>query len=331
MKICQKQGCLSILLVTLLFPGTQQAGSPEDLPLSTRFKGTKTFHQIVKKAQDGDWASLPMGERVAKFGQELHGKPYTSFTLEIDDHIEAPSVNLDGVDCWTFFEISLGLARMVAQEKESYTPQDLLDEIEWTRYRGGVCTGDYLERIHYLAEWFFDNDARGVVDDLTDELGPTSRIQGRECKEMTVLWKSYRYLKNNPELLPKMGKLEKQVSQLPVTYIPQSRVSSVEKKLQNGDIIGIVTKHEGGFCSHVGIAFRTQDGVMRLMHATTQKPYRRVIYDKSISDYLKKFSSSIGILVGRPLDVEHTVRDREVYRKNLRATTGGKGLITLNP
>ena len=317
----------AVLLSALCFPNESGA---KDLPLSTRFKGQQKFDAIVRKAQSENWAKLPISERMVKFGKELHGTPYVSFTLEIDNRIEAPSANFNGLDCWTFFETCLGLSRMIAQPKAKYTPHDLLAEIQFTRYRGGKCTGNYLERIHYLSEWFFENEARGVADNITRDLGGALPIRNRKCQEMTILWKSYRYLKNNPGLRPEMGKLEAKVSQLPVYYVPQSRIASIEKKLKNGDIIGVVTKHQGGFCSHVGIVHRTGDGVTRMMHASSQRKYRRVINDSSVSNYIKEFSGHIGIIVARPQEIDKTVKDFRTYRSNLKRLTGGKGLISMS-
>jgi hypothetical protein len=59
-------------------------------------------------------------------------------------------VNYLGLDCWTFFEISLGMSRMMAESPENWTPERLLHYIELDRYRGGTCTGEYLSRLHYL-------------------------------------------------------------------------------------------------------------------------------------------------------------------------------------
>ena len=292
------------------------------LPLSTTFKGEKRFQEIVSKARAEKWVDLPMGQRIVKFARELHGVPYTSFTLEIDNHIEAPSANLIGLDCWTFFEICLGMARMVEDKKGSYAPADLLAQIECTRYRGGKCHGDYLDRIHYLAEWFFDNEARGTCDDITRDLGGAQLMTGRQCREMTVLWKSYKYLKNNPELRPLMAKSEAEVSSLPVYYVPKSSVAAIEHKLQDGDVIGIVTNQQGGFCSHVGLAVRTDDGVMRLMHASSK--YKKVVIDKSISGYLSSFRYHAGIIVGRPLDVAKTISGDDTYRANLVRLTSDR-------
>lgn len=288
---------------------------PARLPLSTTFKGKDRFDKMVAKAKSENWAGLPIGERMTKFARELHHRPYTSFTLEIDDHIESPSVNLDGVDCWTFFEQCLGLARMIAVPKDRYNEEDLLRQIEFTRYRAGFCSGNYLDRIHYLAEWFIENDARGVAEDITKDLGYAKKIDGRKIQEMTVLWKSYRYLKNNPDLRPLMTKSESEVASLPVYYIPKADVAKIEDKLQDGDIFGIATNQTGGFCSHVGLGVRTDDGVMRMMHASSK--YKKVIIDKSISGYLNAFKYHMGVIVGRPLEVEKTVYDASVYKDNL--------------
>ena len=268
------------------------------LPIETAFKGTDKFHRIMAQAQREQWHRLAIGDRVARFGVALIGTPYKGFTLEIDNRIECPSVNMLGLDCWTFFEISMGMARMVETPKQRYDPIDLLREIKTTRYRQGRCSGNYLERLHYLADWYVDNDARGTIDDLTRNFGGV-RFKNRRITEMTQLWKSYRYLKHNPSLRPGMAQHEKRVARLPVTYIPKARVAAIEPKLRSGDVIGIATNHHGGFCSHVGLAYKHRDGSMRLMHASSDA--KKVIIDAPIHKYLHRYSKNAGILVGRPL------------------------------
>src|SRR5947209_12905574 len=80
------------------------------LPFNTVFRGQDQFNRLVSLAKTNDWKSLPIGQRTAAIGQALVGTRYKHFTLEIDNRIEAPSVNFTGMDCWTFFEISLGFA-----------------------------------------------------------------------------------------------------------------------------------------------------------------------------------------------------------------------------
>jgi hypothetical protein len=290
------------------------------LPQSKTFIGTAKFQALVKQALEGNWRSLPMGQRVATFGSAMRGTPYVGYTLEIDDRVESASANFAGQDCWTFFEIALGLARMIELPKASYTPSDLLAEIEWTRYRAGVCNGGYLERIHYLDEWFYDNEARGNIQHVTRSIGPVEQIHGREIREMTVLWKGYRYLKKNPDLLPGMRQHELRLQRIPFFHIPKSRVAAIEEKIQSGDIIGIVTNQHGGYCSHVGLALRTEDGVLRFMHAS--KNHKKVVLDVRLSEYLNKFKYHAGIIVARPLPRSAAVTDQGRYQRNLRSITG---------
>lgn len=331
MERVSRRSCLLLgLFGSLSTPGHAQvlggkgkktgAARARQLPMATIFRGESRFQSMVKKAQKEKWQDLAIGDRIIKAARELHGTPYENFTLEIDDHIESPSVNLEGLDCWTFFETSLGFARMLGTEKSRYTPEDLLREIEFTRYRGGSCSGNYLERIHYLAEWFFENDARGTCEYITPRLPGAEQITGRKISEMTVLWKHYRYLRENPELRAPMKEWEDRVASMPVHHVPKSKVAGIEAKLQDGDVIGIATKHHGGFCSHVGLAIRTEDGVTRFMHAS--RNYRKVVIDKSISGYLHDFSGHAGILVGRPLEVDRTVTDEGLYQANLERLLG---------
>ena len=293
----------------------------DHLPLGVSFKGAPRFQAIVAKALANNWRALPLGTRMGRIGRELIGVPYRGFTLEIHDRIECPSCNCDGLDCWTFFEAVLGMARMLERPAAGYTPAHLLREIEWTRYRAGRCTGNYLDRIHYLNEWYWDNGARGNVRDITRALGGAIRLSGRRSQEMTILWKSYRYLRNNPGLRPAMAKIEATVSALPVYYIPKSRVAAIEGKLAEGDIAGIVTKYQGGVCSHVGMIVKDSAGHALFLHAS--KNHKKVTVEGTISSYLNNYGSHAGLIVARPLPVSSEVRDGAAYQRNLAALRRG--------
>ena len=271
---------------------------PAELPFDTVFKGREKFDALAAQAEA--WKQYPIGARIALAGRALAGTPYKGFTLEIDDRIEAPSVNLHGLDCWTFFETSLAFARMVDLPREQWTPQTLLRFVELDRYRDGQCDGTYLSRLHYLEEWFHDNERRGLVTDLTRSLGGerTSHTTG----EMTINWRTYRYLRADPTLRPGIRSMEERVASMPLYHIPKSRVPSIEASLRSGDVIGITTKDPGGTgTSHVGIAYRTPDGVLHFMHASAPRNHGRVVLDSRLSEYLNRFSTNAGIIVARPL------------------------------
>jgi hypothetical protein len=271
------------------------------LPFSTVFKGQDQFNRLVVRAKSGNWKALPIGERTAAVGQALVGTRYKHFTLEIHNRIESPSVNFQGMDCWTFFEIALGFARMLNEPEANWTPERLLHYIELDRYRGGQCTGEYLSRLHYLEDWLYDNDRRGLVEDLTRDLG--GRSVPHSAREMSAGWRHYRYLAANRSLLGPLARMEANVSSRPLYEIPKNRVAGIESKLRSGDIIGIISRDRKGVYStaHVGLALRTNDGVLHFMHASSPGNSGRVIVDAELSKYLYRYRSDSGILVARPL------------------------------
>jgi N-acetylmuramoyl-L-alanine amidase-like len=293
------RGWKAFIPLLLLF--SVASASESRLPFSTVFKGQDQFNRLVAKAKAGNWKALPIGERTAAVGQALLGTRYKHFTLEIDNRIESPSVNFQGMDCWTFFEIALSFARMLNEPESNWTPGRLLHYIELDRYRGGECTGDYLSRLHYLEDWLYDNDRRGLVEDMTRDLGGRSVLHS--AREMSAGWRHYRYLAANRSLLGPLARMEANVSSRPLYEIPKSKVAGIESKLRSGDIIGIISRDRSGVYStaHVGLALRTSDGVLHFMHASSPSNYGRVVVDSELSTYLYRYRSDSGILVARPL------------------------------
>lgn len=273
----------------------------DTLPLDVVFKGQDRFKEVAKLAipKLDHLRALPVGERTAWFGQMLVGTPYKGYTLEIHDHVEAASCNLHGLDCWTFFESALAFARMCETPPEHWSPQRMLQYIELDRYWGGECDGSYLSRLHYLEDWARDNDRRGLVDDLTRKLGGIGVTNA--AREMTVNADHYRYMKNSSANRAGIAKLEAGLRERPLYMIPKSKVPGVEPKLQNGDIIGIISKDGSAYgTSHVGIALR-KDGVLRFMHASSPRNHGKVLVDSRLYDYLNRYRSHAGILVARPV------------------------------
>lgn len=288
---------IRLVLLALVFVAVPALAG---LPFDTVFRGRDRFDQLVRLAEEENWKALPIGERTCAVGRAMVGTPYRSFTLEIDDHIEAPSVNLNGLDCWTFFETSLAFARMLNEPRDGWTPQTMLHFIELDRYRNGHCTGEYLSRLHYLEDWLYDNDRRGLVRDMTRSLGGV-RVE-HEAREMSAGWREYRYLRENPSLLGPLRDMELRVTALPMYEIPKSRVPYIESRLQDGDIICITSREDGLISTaHVGLAYRDGAGVLHFMHASSPSNYGRVVIDDRLSNYLYRYRSDAGIMVGRPL------------------------------
>src|SRR5579883_824333 len=155
-------GALGLLGSSALAAGAEWA--QEQLQ---HFQGQDIFTRIVDRAAAENWKSLPIGELIGKIAMELRGTPYVGFTLELSRNTEYCIVNLKGLDCVTFFEDSLCMARMLKKGKSK--PRDLLKEVEFTRYRGGK-KGDFTTRLHYTTDWFVDNEQKGVIKILAPEL-----------------------------------------------------------------------------------------------------------------------------------------------------------------
>jgi hypothetical protein len=300
-----KFAVLSALLLAVL-PVTAQhtvtPPSPVRLPMGTVFKGEAKFRALVQQAEKENWRQLPLGARTIRVARAMVGTPYVNYTLEVHDKIESPVVNFGGMDCWTYYENALAFARMLRYKPGPYTPQDMLHMVEVERYRGGVCTGGYLSRMHHLEEVFWDNERRGLAKNITPRIPGAVRLR-REIREMTVQWKSYRYLRNNPSLLPEMGRIEARVSNLPVWHIPKKNVRGIEGYLQDGDVCAITYNGSGGYTSHVGLIVKLQ-GRAYFTHATSDRDKGRMtIIDRPITDYLNQGSKHAGIVVVRPNDL----------------------------
>ena len=149
--------------VTLVWKALVGAGAlailrPDPVPARNRepnvFAGQETFERLLMLGRAPAWSELPIGERIGAIGMALRQTPYVAATLELYADREVCSVNLRGLDCVTFIESSLAFARML--RRGGRTPEALLAEVMFTRYRGGRLT-DYVSRLHYLSDWFFDN------------------------------------------------------------------------------------------------------------------------------------------------------------------------------
>jgi hypothetical protein len=152
-----------------------------------------------------------------------------------------------------------------------------------------------------LEDWLYDNDRRGLVEDMTRQLGGQS--VPHSAREMSAGWRHYRYLAANRSLLGPLARMEANVSSRPLYEIPKSKVAGIEPKLRSGDVIGIISRDRSGVYStaHVGLALRKSDGVLHFMHASSPSNYGRVIVDDELSKYLYRYRSDSGILVARPL------------------------------
>ncbi len=290
-----KQSTLAAAGLLVLPITTTYCASPRGAEPAT-VVGREMFDRLLRLARERGWAHLAIGDRMAAIGLELRGTPYLGSTLELYDDREVCSVNLLGLDCVTFFESALGFSRMLRRGGE--TPTSLMEQVTFTRYRGGKLT-DYTSRLHYTCDWFHDNQAKGVVRNVTRDLPGAERFT-KTVNFMSTHPDSYKQLKANPALVPVIKKQEDAINAREMYYVPKDKVAAAEPKLQTGDIIGITTTIGGIDCSHTGMCYRDEKGVLRFLHASLTR--KEVTLDDELAAYLGTVSKHTGIMVARPVE-----------------------------
>ena len=268
----------------------------------TVFRGADAFSRILKTASDNNWERLPIGELMGKIATELEGTPYEAGTLELSADLEICSVNLEALDCVTFVETTLALARML--KKGGRTEADLLQELQLIRYRGGIIV-DYSTRLHYTSDWFVDNEAKHIVQ-LLSQL-PGAEDFSQKVGFMTSNPKYYKQLQAHPELIEKMKSQEAKINQRSLKFFPLNKIASVEPLLKTGDIVGICTSTPGLDITHTGLVFRDAQGTAHFMDASSRKAVMKVVLEPgSISQKLiqsqKQSPKLTGAMFARPLE-----------------------------
>jgi hypothetical protein len=263
--------------------------------------GQDRFDRLVEQAREHSWADRPIGERTGAVGMALRQTPYVDGTLELHEDREVCSVNLRGLDCVTFFESALAFARMLG--RGGRTPEALLAEVTFTRYRGGRLT-DYASRLHYMSDWFADNDDKRVVRLITRELPGAARFTKR-VNFMSTHPAAYRQLKANPEMIQKITRVEAVINARTMHYLPKDKVAAAGGHLMTGDIVGITTTIDGLDCAHAGLCYRDEGGALRLLHASTAR--KAVLLDENLAAYLARVPTHTGIMAARPLEARAAV------------------------
>jgi hypothetical protein len=280
---------------------TRVYGASSDESLEP-FKGEDIFDRILKKAEAGKWASLPIGQCMGRIAMELVGTPYVGFTLELSKDKEVCSVNLTGLDCVTFFEDTLDFARML--KKGGHTPEALLAEVTFTRYRDGKL-GDFTSRLHYTTDWFYNNEKKGVVKILAPEL-PGAAPFTQKVGIMSEHPEYYRQLKAHPDLVPQIKMFEDEINArnaASMKYIPMDKLAEAQSHLQTGDIVGVCTTERGIDIAHTGLIYKDEQGVPHFLDASSSKSKMKVTLEKGpISGSLNWSKKLTGAMFARPLE-----------------------------
>jgi len=244
-----------------------------------------------------------LGEAIAAIGSTFVGATYRPGTLEAPGP-ERLIVNLRELDCVTFVENVLALARFVRHDGTTLladppaaraTYERYLTEL---RYRRSTIEG-YPSRLHYFSEWLAENERGGRVRQIAREIGGAPDAEPVDF--MSTHPDAYRQLAE-PGVRDAIRAMENRLNRAPPRwYIPETGIPAAVRRIRNGDVIAATSTVGGLDVAHTGFAL-WREGKLHLLHAPLVG--RSVeISDLPLADRILSIRSQDGIMVARPIEI----------------------------
>jgi len=237
-----------------------------------------------------DFSNKNMNEIVAEIGPGFLGTPYVAKTLELEGD-EKLVIDLVGLDCTTFLETVVTLARLAKLGRFAY--EDYEQELEFLRYRNGV-RNEYPSRLHYFSDWIYHNQQKGILKDITKDIG--GLVYDNKPSFMSENPNLYAQLENK-KYVDQLKAVEAEIKEREYYFLPKEIVESHEDRIKSGDLIAITISMDNLDISHVGFAIE-QNGRVHLLHASSGS-MKVEISEMPLSDYLLSHKSQSGIIVCR--------------------------------
>ena len=256
-------------------------------------KDVEICNSVFTFAVEKDLGSKPIGDVITAVGKKFLGTEYVGFAIEKEGE-EQLVIHLSGLDCTTFLENALVFSRLIKSGRTDFT--DYQKELTYVRYRDGIID-EYPSRLHYFSDWIFNNTEKGIVKDISEEIGGTG-IKFN-VGFMSDNPDKYLHLAETPEFIPVIKKQEEEINLREYHYIPNSMVEKLEGKINNGDLIAITTNLKGLDIGHVGIAVKMDDGRIHFLHAPLAGAKVQITKDP-LPVYLSKVKKHTGVIVLRP-------------------------------
>ena len=261
----------------------------------------RIFEDKVRWAAAQGLDTVPIGTAAARIGRTFVGTAYVPQTLEVDGP-EGLVINFRGLDCVTFVENALALARFVKAGGAGRLADRPAAEAAYARlltelrYRDGDIDG-YPSRLHYFSDWIADNAGRGLVEDLGAELG--GELDDEPINFMSTHPDAYRQLAD-AAYLERVREAEAALTAAGRTYVPEDRIAQVASEIRDGDIIAATSTVPGLDVAHTGLALWVE-GALHLLHAPLVGDSVEVS-TAPLAARIQSITGQDGILVARPLE-----------------------------
>ena len=260
----------------------------------------RIFTTKVRWGVEQGLATKDPGEAIAALGKTFVGTTYKPATLEVPGP-ERLVINLRELDCVTFVENVLALARFIRSDGLGLLADPLAARARYEgylrelRYRGGVIAG-YPSRLHYFSEWLHANAGAGRLRIITPELGGIVDLE--PLSFMSSHPDSYRQLAE-PGVAEAIGAMERRLNGGPPRfYLPEDRIAAAAPKLRNGDVIAATSTLAGLDVAHTGFAL-WQAGKLHLLHAPLVGSAVE-ISELPLAERILGLKTQDGIMVARP-------------------------------
>ncbi|MFP5262990.1 MAG: N-acetylmuramoyl-L-alanine amidase-like domain-containing protein [Blastocatellia bacterium] len=205
-----------------------------------------------------------LGRKIARVSSKFLGRPYVVGPLEGDRlSPEVFKVSLDGFDCVTYMETALAFA-------QSRTLDEFIGAVRGMRYAGGEV--GWRTRNHYMLDWVRNNEARGIIRDLTggalsvEKTRTLAAVDGLPHKRVTF------------------------------RCFPKKNLAGVRSLIQTGDLILFASTRRMLDVFHTGLLIKDGEAIL-LRHATRTAG---AVIEQSLKEFLSAHRMS-GFILLRPL------------------------------
>ncbi len=201
------------------------------------------------------------GAKIDFLSESFLETPYAENTLGgSKNHKESLTVNLSGVDCFTYLDYVEALRLSVDFE-------EFKKKLALVRYKDGQVKWE--KRKHFFSDWVTASHINAY--DVTRQIGGETAI---------TLTKQLNRKTDGSLWLPGLPVVTREIS-----YIPSEKIDSETlKTVETGDYLGIYSDKDGLDVTHTGIAVRKDDGVY-LRHASS---IHKKVVDEKLTSYISK-------------------------------------------
>ena len=269
-------------------------------PEHTRFHNEETDTTRITRILTEVSAHDPgtPGERVEMIGRMFLETPYVAHTLEVEPgKNEILTVNIDELDCTTFVETVLAMAKTVGEGRSSW--RDFVYNLENIRYRNGEMK-DYASRLHYIADWVINNSFRGNIKDVAP-LFPKVNYITKSINFMSANRDKYPALADSVQYERIRG-IENGYRNHRFPYIKTLDLNDRQTKqsFRPGDIVALTSTLKNLDVTHLGIIV-IENGEPYLLHASSSLG-KVTVSTVPLAEFMRRNRSLTGVRVLRLLD-----------------------------